>query len=143
MGFADATAQLMGLSFTGLANHYDFVELPAFLAEADLPALLITLDDTYQDAVKPHDANLTYGQINIAVNHILLITGFGQGRIQDRRASVATWLDEYVDTISTDWKLDDNLLYPMKVNVMKIGDIEWAGGLYTGIEFLHQWTLRI
>lgn len=143
MSFLSATATLAAMAFTGLNQHYDMIELPGVVNEVDLPALVILPDDTYINAVAPYDANLSYGEVGVHIRHLLLIRGSGMGRIEDRYASLGTWISNYVDAISGDWYLSGNLVYPMAVETLEFGTVDYNGVLYDGIAFRHRWVLKV
>lgn len=142
MTFVQATARLAALSYSGLTTSYDMIELPGVVNEVDLPALLVLPSDGGIQ-VQPYDANLSFGEVHVFIDHLLLVQGHGQGRVEDRNTSLASWVSTYVDTISTDWYLNDNLLYPMAVRQGQFGLVEYGGVLYVGIEFNHRWSLKV
>lgn len=143
MAFSDACARLAALSYSGLTTSYAIDELPVAVNDLALPALLVLPEDTFVNAVRPFDAALTYGEVEVFVRHVLLVSGAGQGRVEDRYAALAGWVNTYVDTITGDPYLNGNLQYPATVQMMQFGFVEYGGVLYQGIEFLHKWVLKV
>lgn len=142
MTYAAAIVQLKTLSFTGLANSYDAVNMPP--SNPDLPALVI--EDSSQPFVEgllAWNIPTTKGNALLFVDHLLLIRNIWGGSAEERRADMITYLDRYLTAIQADMFLAGNLVVPLQLIVIKRGSVFVRKREYLGIRFRHRWEFRI
>jgi len=142
MTYAAAITQLRTLTFTGLLSNLGAVD--AVLDVVDLPALVI------EDASQPFAESLMSavvgwdaGEVVVFVDHLLLISGWSTGLISERWASRNLYFDRYLAALSANLTLGGSLVQPLSLVVMARGRVMLRNRAYNGIQFRHQWRIRI
>lgn len=142
MTYAGAIMQLKTITFTGLQNSYDEVLQPP--ADADIPALVIrNASQPFVEGIKGWDVALTIGRLTVFIDHLLLISAVQVGSYTERWDDRVLYLDRYASAIVADLKLNDNLVKPLSVIVVKSGDIQFRERVYNGLRFRHFWEIKI
>ena len=142
MTFAGGIAQLKTITFTGLQNSYDEVLQPP--ADADIPALLIlNASQPFVEGINAWDVALITGRLSVFIDHLLLISSVDAGTYVERWDDRVLYLDRYASAIVADLKLNDNLVKPLSVIVVRSGDIQFRERVYNGIRFRHFWEIKI
>ncbi|KKK55404.1 hypothetical protein LCGC14_3074870, partial [marine sediment metagenome] len=76
-------------------------------------------------------------------DHLLLIEGMKNGNYDSRWANTILHFDRYVAAITADLTLNDTLVQPLRIIVLRRGDVFFRNNAYSGIIFRHFWNLRV
>lgn len=147
--FSTALAALASLSVVGVAHNYAVDAVPEHLSRAQLPALLILLDDRAQQQRRLlgerggafQAAAFAGGERTVAytVTHLLL-TASAEGERRRTLPVMAGLLDAYFAALALDVTLGGALAEPARVT-METGTFEHGGASFYGCALRHQWII--
>lgn len=142
MTFAAALTQLETLTFTGLVSNLGAVDAPPH--SSSLP-VLITEDVSlpFVETLQAWNVEADKSTVSIFIDHILLVEGVKAGSYSSRWANTILYLDRYVAAITADLTLNDTLVQPLRIIVLRRGDVFFRNNAYSGIIFRHFWNLRV
>ena len=135
MSVSGAITRLAGLRMTGVTSHFSVNSLPGRLTASQLPALILTFDNTYADALKPLGVNLSGEALRLYMQHILLVKHSSVGVRAQRFSTFPGHFDNYMSLFDDEWLLNNNLRAPLFVEAISIGEVDWEGDLYIGAIF--------
>lgn len=143
MSFALAFDRLAAKRIEGVAEHYDLRFLPDLLDPGALPARILELDFTYSDAVHPLGFGFEQARLRAFVLYTLCVRFLSPANDPDRMADMPLWYDRFISSFRGDWLLEDALLAPVAIDVMRAGLVGWAGMTYVGAVFRVGLEIRI
>lgn len=141
MTFAAALTRLETLTFDGLLSNLGATGNPPH--ETSLPVLLTEdVSQPFVEMVEAWTVTVDKSAVSIFIDHLLLIEGMKNGNYDSRWANTILYFDRYVAAITADLTLNDTLVQPLRIIVMRRGDVFFRDVAYSGIRFRHLWKLR-
>ena len=118
---------------------YDLDSLPGPVVT--LPCLVPVLN--YAPGGLEYFTTAEDGRVRMEFEHRLLVSNIQQGLAANRMYNTLTHADTYIQALQADWTLSGALNSPLKVVAISWGPQEWAGALFIGCAFRHEWEIFI
>ena len=136
MSIKAAVDALCDLTVTGVTV-YDLAALPG--AVVTLPCLIPQLNFSRHGL--EYFTTAEDGVVTMEIEHVLLVAGLQQGLAATRNYSVLAHVDNYIAALKADWRLNDTLIKPLRIIGINWSPQTWAGVLYIGCAFRHEWQV--
>lgn len=145
MSFRVAYGRLAALRMLGVADdsHFNIGNLPGILTPEQLPALILTLDDTYVSALQPIGIDFSGSQFRCFCRFTLLIEYAPQSNTPSRLIELPTFYDEYIKMFDGNWLLGGALVGPVVTDVVQGGLLDWEGQIFIGASFRVALPVRV
>lgn len=142
MSLKAAVDRLGVLSVTGVKN-FGLDDMPGFIHQADLPALVIILGASGGAGVQSLNIGHSKVETTVGLTHRLLVDMPVADVPQNLVYQSLAHVDNYFAAIKGDLLLNDNLIHPLSVMSVSFGEKTFGNMVYYGIDFYHVWNLAV